>query len=1100
MLRRVVLCLLASFLAGAALVSPALAVDGQMGVQDGGYPLGSGSGGNRFFWAELLNTDHRVRWPSNSELNLWSSTSRSATDYEDLTRDMSQWECRGDNRTSVFCPIWISDPKEGSLPGWHEFHQSAPYPFRLVSPDVTVAYNIRIWRQNRGSGDGDFSARDAQDPIFERRVGLSPGSDADPRGSQQMEWWNGSGDYGLWTTGGSQAGPIGRPRNDAGQAACHRRFRNANNPISQTVKSREAPLTYRSPTIADNGCYWEGADFAGGNAIGWTQHQDGRVSNGCNPQSNRDKCLRESLQINVSLPIREFGWPKIKYKLTGRPSTFYMIQIVALDNREFTRPIIVNLWCSSSIVLPVKGRPHTPPKTVCHTDRDPGAIAVADNYLRVWQPTVPTEDCELTPELCCELTPELCCPEGSDRCNAQRELSKEPGVSLGLQTPNTTVTRSRIDQTVTTAPDGDLDVRQAAFVRLIGLQHFTPQLSYNGARGGASYGREYVAYDSDSGIRLPAATMGPGSDDVSRGPRAGQFMQFAALYQAPKVTLDPSQTNNRFRTAWERPTLTNPCSEGANNPELRGAWPTSSDVCESRDGADLRNAWDDIFNATTSYETRFASRSSLTPDLGVIRRQHLRCDDKDSINPDPAAGREEAGKPISECRDTTLSLFSLPASESQFAQGYLFVEGKRNSQAGAVNVNLQTNRPDLTEPWTVTERADGTYGASIAEGVQNSYAQRNTITGRPEAWFCKQGPPHGKGGIAVHLNDAPNDGVGTDITAESNLAGDDLNAGQGEDADCQGWAVAWNWSYQDPNTFDQTRWTDTTVNPCQPNTPGPYGGAGQFPIRWPASWQIALHGGRGTYADESDIPYAGRRPGRRWGNEQPCHVNLPGHYTRGYWTYTYAWQQNPDTPGQCVYRHAGQAGANPAACSSRSWTDDDGNTQPYYRGGYQYRTSADITWDESSCDYRATSQSDTTIYEPGGGPSTSSQPTGVNRDNPVNKFTMPLRACIDREDGHVQTGSWEIAGDVETEGNRANFIRGRGWGENNSGPRLPKGGYLFTFPFKPLSDPTQALSVEWDMTANYEGHREWQWRTNWRTNDPFESADLVRVYAPRGTR
>ena len=111
---------------------------------------------------------------------------------------------------------------------------------------------------------------------------------------------------------------------------------------------------------------------------------------------------------------------------------------------------------------------------------------------------------------------------------------------------------------------------------------------------------------------MGAASMGPA--DAQQGPpQFSQMLYMMRLPQAPALGDDPQTTTNAWTNTWQRPTLTNPCPEAARTRCSPGPWPKSSRDCAPVDGVaapnGLRNAWDDIFNARVTYETRFAAKT-----------------------------------------------------------------------------------------------------------------------------------------------------------------------------------------------------------------------------------------------------------------------------------------------------------------------------------------------------------------------------------------------------------------------------------------------------------------------------------------------------------
>jgi hypothetical protein len=92
--------------------------------------------------------------------------------------------------------------------------------------------------------------------------------------------------------------------------------------------------------------------------------------------------------------------------------------------------------------------------------------------------------------------------------------------------------------------------------------------------------------------------------------------------------------------------------------------------------------------------------------------------------------------------------------------------------------------------------------------------------------------------------------------------------------------------------------------------------------------------------------------------------------------------------------------------------------------------------------------------------------------------------------GWLQTGHWQLSGNAEA-----------GYGNNQSGYRLPENPYTFEWEFGNLNSDVLDQGVQWAMTANYDGTKGWKWMTQTkstpRTND---STAMVGVYGFKNSR
>lgn len=101
------------------------------------------------------------------------------------------------------------------------------------------------------------------------------------------------------------------------------------------------------------------------------------------------------------------------------------------------------------------------------------------------------------------------------------------------------------------------------------------------------------------------------------------------------------------------------------------------------------------------------------------------------------------------------------------------------------------------------------------------------------------------------------------------------------------------------------------------------------------------------------------------------------------------------------------------------------------------------------------------------------------------KFT-----CTVRVPGKVTTGKWVLS-----------RMPQRGFGVNNSGPKIRGGGHVIKADYN-VPATINPETVWWDLSANYEGPKRWLWQTRWQTNDPDDAATsaAISVYGPRNAR
>ena len=1100
---RLILAVLAAALAAP---SAAVAVQGGVGQHNDRVEIatGQGAGGQSTRFWEIRNANHGVDWASTETLrdSLRGSAGSVYSNTLPLARAMTNGACA--DRAEPLCPLWYNGPgRDGRASNGvyrdnvAEVHNPAT-PYRdsgSTSENVLVTYNIKIWREPTGASAAARAA--AKQPIFEHRIGIDTGPDTDPHSASAAadlaDWWRGGTTGRLGYRADAQAGPVtnmGDPDARTGRQACRDRLKTHRNPQQNDGNgvwylpegignSRFFDTGLYGPSLdwGDRGfCYWEGSQFTE-RPLDW--------------HNNAGDDIREALYLYWEMPIDGDAQPVLRYILTGRPQTFYAIQIVATDNREHIMGIDDN-------------------GTVRGEDTDPGAVTPAANYFRVYQPAM-------------------------RRTEAATKRSIEPEVSVGLHSPKVTLTRTPSTHRLTTEAllDGQAGVpdAQAVFVRSVNLFHYTNSLDNNGARPGTGpgYSARYVTYDSGPPMEVRAsASIGPAVDPKAP-PTITQMTNLAVNAQAPHdINALGSETENLFGTQWQRPTMTRPC--GIAGPKLTGEWPADPRRCAPRTGTDpavLRNAWDDIFLARAGWEARWVGASPKGDELGIVDTANPTADtDPRQAQPDPATSDHsgqllrcadettraasgplgQTGKPIGACANPWQRLLALPHSEQQSAVGYLLVQGDRPGGAAAANVILDTNaHNDRVSAWTIRERSRD----RVPAGARGSYTTANTLTGRPELWFCQQGPPTG---VRRYRDDEL-------ISAAQ--AGDTLKGGSGDSTrDCRGWAVSWQWDAWAPWSYDPD---NLDASACKLLTDPPSGRERGLKLTaWPAGSE--LYGGHGSYQAPADVPYQGAKPGAEHGNLAPCYHNFAANYTTGTWDYSYQWHVPENSGTYCRWgtRAAAQRALKDAlgpqmrsedgSQTARATRCADTGPAPKqawngkYKLGWFYRSDARVQWDRTSCYWGTQDPEDTEVYDPAGGLAAqrligdhetgpdAGIGLGVDRFQSAGNAKAPvtLAACTDRIDGYVQTGSWQISTDPAV-------APGRGWGINNSGPRLPQGGYQVRFPFDALT-PAEAPGIQWQLKAVYEGHREYNWRTNYRENDPTATMRNVQVFAPRGTR
>lgn len=361
-------------------------------------------------WYKLRNTDHdNLAPPPAGTSGSGTTRERSVNKDRELTYDRSRLDeirrkaaaggerissneatkllmepCRGDNYyQNARCPLWFADKRVtdvGDPTTWFNVHSSTPWGWLPVTSKVTIAYNIKVWRENRDKHRFDL--------IFERRIGIGSQEKTVPeRGAPslavQRRWWYGGitdspdgdkykSDGRTWTRGGSfsvnrarSAGPLGQ-FSDKDRSNClanWKRGKNGERLSEPNARGKRYRVTKTiRPTKAKGmrgACYWEGSDigeryFRWGSSSGYTNEilrKEGwgpRPSNLPNNEfgDNRrrhggllGKGLQEAIWLKWKLPLEARGKTKINYKIEGAPGLLYAVHIVALDNRENIMPI-----------------------------------------------------------------------------------------------------------------------------------------------------------------------------------------------------------------------------------------------------------------------------------------------------------------------------------------------------------------------------------------------------------------------------------------------------------------------------------------------------------------------------------------------------------------------------------------------------------------------------------------------------------------------------------------------------------------------------------------------------------------------------------------
>jgi hypothetical protein len=1170
--------------------------------QPRGRPVGGGGSHGSYYYHELMNLDHRLKW----------SRAKSAIDrgrhLPEKSRERKQYlaaayralivdACRispsnPQGLRSSTCPIWFyydktrkspsDDPRDydgynirhtGKYPG-HEIHARS-MDGGMQYDGFASAYSVRIWREGRSA------------PIFERRIGPSGGGSqgADPPGTTQEEFYGGPGPVPkAWTEGGPQAGPITALHRSRHRPCVTRwekvRDSGADSGLEKEIANSKPDINgrYNNRQVID--CVFRYRDFA--DPLSWMAGGERHF---------------ETLKLTAVIPANGKGSTTgtVKYVFSGKPKTAYVLQIVATDVRE---QLIDECGMIAYIAMGVPSRKPESSKSSCSKtlwEREGRGRApwMSANYFHV----------DFFGD-CAEGDPECPVPETQE--------PEDPVVSGDLlaSSPNTTRTPADHWVSITANYRGfELDsantagsaARQASFVRRVDLRHWTPQLRVSAAARklhngqlqqvelSRRYSKLYASYfntktgrSDDMGwqysfryVSEPSMQPGPNGEhlDEIRLPQPPNYLAYSNP-QASSKAVNIAQALNSWQITWLQPTLSNPCSgQVGHEPARGGKWPPANgSSCPQDDPAKQDayiNAWDDQLRAFFSYEERRVvfptlPRGSDFNEVGVITNQHLRCDDMSRVWQYASAseirtnrGNNAHPTGFSTCSKTRHELENYGSNRSkQSAIGYLFAGNpSKLSERAIVNVVLDSNRQDLVSDVAFWRRDTGE--AVAAHNLANGYPI-NTVTNRRELWYCKQGAPIGS---KLDTGSAASASDDLEITSSYNgeYAADRLedytaSTNPASVLGCAGWTVKWRWDDFDPDSYDPAAPEDNT---CQLYATTPGVGYGPYRVTEPRDVPNVAQT-LGSYPAGWPIPYDGKRPGAG-SNEKDCYLNVPGFKRDGWYFYDYQWvkapRYNPKTKANqqyCLpytlvgvkYLEMLAEGiypieqANPA--DSDFCRDTRGNPimkdNPYrdvdrrakvetLTWGYWVRTRAKIAWDDNSCrpywEFTGTDPlAHTRVYAGRNYPaktdendpkaklapaeSPSSNPrlgistfiaTGTTSKNKKAaahsdpdfwaKFT-----CTVRVPGKVTTGKWVLS-----------RMPQRGFGVNNSGPKIRGGGYVIKADYN-VPATINPETVWWDLSANYEGPKRWLWQTRWQTNDPDDAATsaAISVYGPRNAR
>lgn len=926
---------------------------------------------------------------------------------------------------------------------FQQWNQIHPFTYdgEIASINTLTGWNLTVWRQ------------DTTAPIFERRIGLtstSEPSDADPWGLSQQAWWfggvskanrTGSGTGGVFSARTLKAGPLGAMPSNGDGAA-----------DAQACQSR---WDARATTVTENGTKWKNSAASGPTALyrkvagQWVSTTPGSYL--CYWQWGKSsngsfEAIKISWQVagGSGTPSGRFS-----YTLFGQPNKFYAVRVTSMDHRE-------------QLLMP--------------TQSDKVAFIYGGNYLRVFAPTFKKSNS---------------CPPSVCKTVITTDM---PTLNVDLAADTPVPTRVWSQDTITTSTEGWLTDSQSIFPEVASLKLFTPQMNYNGATG-SSYPSAYVLSDTDAGAvsRLLAPFPGPPNPQHPKMLLAPQLLVMPQPMNLPSSDQDFTQlSENTYQLNWLRPTITNPCPERVQNqPPDQGNWPPDPSKCS--DGT--RNAWDDYLDASVTYEARSIASNS-TSKQGFISDQILRC-----ANPD-ASGNCSTARATFTLTDYSGTNYTNDSQNVQQAQGYMHLEAPATSTdgTGAIGVWLDTNRPDLVTTTMLWPRFDP------EDAAYNGPAHINTVNHDPSMFFCKPGLPKG-----AKL------AVGSFGTADDKtVAAADIN-----DTACDGYTLAWAWtktstSYQVVDACSThlqtplpTAFPAPTVNALSASDQtkalswGDYTSYGPNPLYDgnPTTFKALLR-----EAGLSTVPYDGGRPGRGSGYIQgACSKSYSdGRYNGGSWSSagthvetsqvanpTSTTTQNPD----CTFAKDGSY-----SCPSGELPYIEHTSYPAYTW----------SWGSKCLPSNAQAQSITQPQLPirtasDQQSSYDSQTSGLPGDAWLTNFSDFKRnvgepdfgsfgRCTGTYSGFVQTGSWTIG-----------RTAGLGFGNNQTGYRLPSDDYLTQFTFGNLSPSALQAGVHWSMFGDYDGFSGWIWKSKQRkaslSDDPSDPGPaVVRVYGTRGSR
>lgn len=624
------------------------------------------------------------------------------------------------------CPLWYNTEHRSSVNNKRttaEIHSAYPDRVHMVTPNILVGYNVKIWRENPRAGKFDL--------IFERRVGINGESDPlfDPPSTlkSSKQWWygglkNAAEQRGSFSARGRKsAGMVGNWSGNARKRCWQNWRRGANGQrrekkgnAGKRVPSR-ARLSEKELRRLERGgwqwCYWEGDDI-GPKAFKWAsgpnlrndpagvrnfQRQWGRPAPytkgaaveqfGHSPRSlkaARTMGLKEAIRIQWKAPLRS-GKNKIRYVIDGAPGLFYVVQIVGIDSREQIMPLQPTVSRNS----PLRAT----------SFRGQLFKAFIANPLK-----------------------KPCCP-------GTRTVEQESAIegTLTLEPQTLLQTREPSSQAISLSVDDEVAIDQAIFPQRLTLDHFTPQFPYSSARaagsGAATYPPDYISYGVErqgQTIRranLPARYVNGAAALAGRNLSDEQLQLKRARMITPAwldpqgawdnlATLNPvadDPSPAAFNLTWLRPTLESPCLTTPPLPFPRNQakpWPARLSQCPSDNLGFPRvfNAWDDLLEASGQWEERWGRWQGNEDELrkiGRVERHPLRCASLETTENCRAADQWYPLLRADRIANTS--------GRDQYAQGYLLVADENDGVAEA-RVILRTNRPERVSHAIVQER------------------------------------------------------------------------------------------------------------------------------------------------------------------------------------------------------------------------------------------------------------------------------------------------------------------------------------------------------------------------------------------------------------